>query len=94
MSGEPSENRLHRGRRRGRTIAFARVGPDSGTYPLFHIKGDLGENNAGLQVFGEDDVPPDYLPWGEVERIDLDLSRTPARSPSPDESRSVPRDAG
>jgi hypothetical protein len=27
-----------------RTLAFARVEPDSGSYPLFHIKGDTGAN--------------------------------------------------
>jgi len=35
-------------------------------------EGDLGERNAGLLVFVDGRERPEYLPWSEVERIDLD----------------------
>ncbi len=34
--------------------------------------GDLGEGNAGLLIFGEDREHPAYVPWADVERVDLD----------------------
>jgi hypothetical protein len=41
--------------------------------------GDLGESNGGLLVFVDGDERPEYVPWADVERIDLD----PPRSPPP-----------
>jgi hypothetical protein len=38
--------------------------------------GDLGERNAGMLIFVDGRQRPEYLPWTEVERIDLD--RPPA----------------
>ena len=34
--------------------------------------GDLGEGNAGMLVFAAGGERPEYVPWTEVERIDLD----------------------
>ena len=34
--------------------------------------GDLGRENAGLLVFVAGEERPEYVSWGEVERIDLD----------------------
>jgi hypothetical protein len=41
--------------------------------------GDLGENNGGLLIFANGAAPPEYVPWREVEEIDLD--RPPAIEP-------------
>lgn len=35
-------------------------------------RGDLGERNGGLLVFDGGSTPPEYVPWADVERIDLD----------------------
>ncbi len=40
--------------------------------------GDLGERNGGLLIFIDGSPRPEYVPWADVERIDLD--RPPARS--------------
>jgi hypothetical protein len=40
--------------------------------------GDLGEANAGVLVFVEGQERPEYLPWVEIERIDLRPLRRPA----------------
>jgi hypothetical protein len=42
--------------------------------------GDLGERNAGILVFVEGRQRPEYVPWVDVERIDLD--RQPATAPA------------
>lgn len=42
-------------------------------------RGDLGEGNAGLLVFAEGQESPTYVPWSDVERIDL--HRPPAMYP-------------
>lgn len=34
-------------------------------------RGDLGDGNAGLLVFGDDDGRPGHAPWRDVARIDL-----------------------
>ncbi len=39
-------------------------------------KGDLGEKNAGLLVFGNDQKSPEYVIWAEVERVELDRAQT------------------
>jgi hypothetical protein len=34
--------------------------------------GDLGAGNGGVLVFEDGRESPEYVPWGDVERIDLD----------------------
>jgi hypothetical protein len=34
--------------------------------------GDLGEGNAGLLIFGDSRQRPQYVPWTDVEKIDLE----------------------
>ena len=41
--------------------------------------GDLGPGNAGLLIFPRDRRSPEYVPWSDVGRIDLD--RPPATEP-------------
>lgn len=41
-------------------------------------RGDLGEANAGVLVFVDGQERPAYLPWTEVERVDLWPLRRPA----------------
>ncbi len=43
--------------------------------------GDLGKGNAGMLVFVDGRQSPEYVPWGEVQRIELD--RPPAMYPPP-----------
>jgi hypothetical protein len=33
--------------------------------------GDLGKGNAGLLIFGDSQQSPEYVPWNDVEEIDL-----------------------
>jgi hypothetical protein len=42
--------------------------------------GDLGEKNGGILIFTESSQHPEYVPWTEVARVDLD--RPPAMYPS------------
>ncbi|HVS15088.1 MAG TPA: hypothetical protein VMV46_14265 [Thermoanaerobaculia bacterium] len=44
------------------------------------LAGDLGAGNAGILVFVDGREPAEYVPWGEVARIDLD--RPPAMHPA------------
>jgi len=46
--------------------------------------GDLGERNAGMLIFLDDRQRPEYVPWTDVQRVDLD--RPPTMYP-----RSAPR---
>lgn len=41
--------------------------------------GDLGEGNAGLLIFVAGRQRPEYVPWPDVEKVDLD--RPPAMYP-------------
>ena len=34
--------------------------------------GDLGKGNAGMLIFVDGDQRPEYVPWTDIERIDLD----------------------
>ncbi len=43
------------------------------------LTGDLGEGNAGLLVFVDGRQSPEYVPWGDVKRVDID--RPPAMYP-------------
>ncbi len=38
--------------------------------------GDLGEKNAGMLIFVDGRQRPEYVPWTDVEQVDLD--RPPA----------------
>ncbi len=62
---------MHLGDAYPRSIAFSRVEPNSGTYHLFHIKGDLGANNTrtrlGNVVMLDGSV--DHGPWGYLAVI-------------------------
>jgi hypothetical protein len=49
---------------------------DGGTLELERA-GDLSEDNGGLLVFDDGSEQPEYVPWAEVERIDLDLPHSP-----------------
>lgn len=50
----------------------ARVTLHGGEELELEPKGDLGERNAGILVFAEGRPKPEYLPWAEVARVDLD----------------------
>jgi hypothetical protein len=41
--------------------------------------GDLREGNAGLLIFVDGQERPEYVPWTDVEKVDLD--RPPAMVP-------------
>ncbi len=43
--------------------------------------GDLGQGNAGMLVFADGRERPEYVPWADVERIDLDRPPTVERQP-------------
>lgn len=57
----------------------ARVTLVSGEELQLERDGDLGRRNAGVLVFAEGREKPEYVPWTEVERVDLD--RPPAMYP-------------
>jgi len=44
--------------------------------------GDLGEGNAGMLIFVERGRPPEYVPWTDVEQVDVD--RPQAMYPPPE----------
>lgn len=49
-----------------------------GTELTLEPAGDLGEGNAGLLLFVAGSERPEYVTWGEVERLDLDRPPTVA----------------
>ena len=51
----------------------------SGEVLQLECAGDLGEWNAGMLIFRDSSERAEYVPWTEVERIDLD--RPPAMFP-------------
>jgi hypothetical protein len=57
----------------------ATVTLQSGEELQLERSGDLGPGNAGLLVFVAGQPRPEYVPWSEVQRIDLD--RPPAMFP-------------
>ncbi len=57
----------------------ARVTLHSGEELQLERKGDLGENNAGMLIFVDGNERPEYVPWTDVEQVDLD--RPPAMYP-------------
>jgi hypothetical protein len=44
----------------------------SGEELPLELSGDLGELNGGMLIFAEGSETPEYVPWTEVERIELD----------------------
>jgi hypothetical protein len=57
----------------------ARVTLHSGEEVRLEPTGDLGSGNAGILVFADGRERPDYVPWTDLERVDLD--RPPATYP-------------
>lgn len=55
----------------GRSVP-ARVSLHSGEGLQLEASGDLGPSNAGLLVFEGSDGSAEYVPWDQVERIELD----------------------
>ncbi|WP_420456448.1 hypothetical protein [Rubrivirga sp.] len=56
----------------------ARVTLRDGKELALERAGDLGDGNAGLLVFADGQEGPEYVPWAEVERIDIDRPAEPA----------------
>jgi hypothetical protein len=65
----------------------SRVTLRSGEELRLEREGDLGEGNAGLLVFVDGRTQPEYVPWTEVARVDLD---PPAAFYPPSGGREVP----
>jgi hypothetical protein len=59
----------------------ARVTLQNGEELQLERTGDLGEGNAGLLIFVEGRQRAEYVPWTDVEQVDLD--RPPAMYPPP-----------
>lgn len=59
----------------------ARVTLHRGEELLLERSGDLGEGNAGVLIFAGGRERPEYVPWPDVERVDLE--RPPAMYPPP-----------
>jgi hypothetical protein len=57
----------------------ARVTLQNGEELQLERTGDLGERNGGLLIFVDGRQRPEYVPWTDVERVDLD--RPPAMYP-------------
>jgi hypothetical protein len=66
-SGEPTTQRVRVILQSGLELQLARAG-------------DLGERNAGMLIFVAGRERPEYVSWGEVQRLDLD--RAPATFPA------------
>jgi hypothetical protein len=60
----------------------ARVTLQSGEELQLERAGDLGNGNAGMLIFVDGRQRPEYVPWTDVEQVDLD--RPPAMYPPPD----------
>jgi hypothetical protein len=65
--------------REERGAQHAKVTLQSGEELQLERSGDLGAGNAGMLVFGDGRQRPEYVPWNEVEQVDLD--RPPAMYP-------------
>jgi hypothetical protein len=63
----------------GSRDARARVTLHGGEELQLEREGDLGPGNAGILVFVDGRERPEYLPWADVERVDLDPPTTPVR---------------
>jgi hypothetical protein len=60
---------------------LARVILHGGEELLLERTGDLGERNAGMLIFVDGGRRPEYVPWIDVEQVDLD--RPPETYPQP-----------
>ena len=58
--------------REGRDARPARVTLHTGEELRLERSGDLAERNAGMLVFVDGRRRPDYVPWIDVQRVDLD----------------------
>ncbi|HEX9941168.1 MAG TPA: hypothetical protein VGG03_04070 [Thermoanaerobaculia bacterium] len=65
--------------REERGAGRARVTLHSGEELQLERTGDLGEGNAGMLIFVDGRQRPEYVPWTDVEQVDLD--RPPAMYP-------------
>lgn len=54
-----------------RVTQHAKVTLHNGEEMQLECRGDLGEGNPGLLIFGEGSQSPEYVPWTDVERVDL-----------------------
>ncbi len=54
-----------------RVTQHAKVTLHNGEEMQLDCRGDLGEGNPGLLIFGEGSQSPEYVPWTDVERVDL-----------------------
>jgi hypothetical protein len=79
--------RIARPARDAGTDSRVRVILHSGEPLTLDRTGDLREENAGLLIFADGHDRAEYVPWPEVERIDLDR---PAAMHPPLDARSVP----
>jgi hypothetical protein len=55
-----------------RSAQRARVTLHDGEELQLERAGDLGENNAGMLIFVDGRERPEYVPWTDVEQVDLD----------------------
>ncbi len=55
-----------------RGVQRAKVTLNSGEALQLERTGDLGEGNAGLLIFQDGRQSPEYVPWTDVEQVDLD----------------------
>lgn len=62
-----------------RNTRRAKVTLQNGEELQLECRGDLGAENGGLLIFGADSQHPEYVPWTDVEQ--LDLQRPPALYP-------------
>jgi hypothetical protein len=58
--------------REGRGAQHARVTLRGGEELRLDRGGDLGEGNAGMLIFVEGHRRPEYVPWPDVEKVDLE----------------------
>ena len=73
-------------REAGRATAPASVTLQSGEELGLERAGDLGEDNAGVLILAGDGERSEYVPWGEVERIDFDSPSAVSSPPVAPES--------
>jgi hypothetical protein len=70
--------------RAGRDDRRAAVALAGGESLALEAEGDLGDRNAGLLVFVDGGERPEYVPWGDVARIDFEREPVTATSPGAD----------
>jgi hypothetical protein len=54
-----------------RVTQHAKVTLHNGEEMQLECRGDLGEGNPGLLIFGEGSQSPEFVPWTDVERVDF-----------------------